>query len=203
MITASFVASLALLSADFSVRCHNQANVASGLLEGAIDAADRVFRQVRIGVDWQSCQRSGDCDMQIHAFDVLVTASAADYVDAKRFRLGISLVVPGEASRYAKIFLPRVEQFAKSIDVPVSTVLGYAMAHEISHLVTGQVTHSPTGIMKATWDSEDRRSLHSNRLAFHPQEARVMRDRIREQSRRTIARNTGRTEESAPLSQTP
>ena len=117
--------------------------------------------------------------MRVNAFDVLLTASPADRVLASRFRLGVSFVVPGEPSRYAKIFLPRVEQFASSIDVPVPTVLGYAIAHEIGHLLTGHITHSPTGIMKAMWDGDDRRFLNSSRLAFHPQEVRVMRERIR------------------------
>jgi len=59
-----------------------------------------------------------------------------------------------------------------------SQILGYAIAHEIGHLL-GLDVHSPLGIMSARWRLNDLLKLSYGDLAFTPQQAAVIRAEVR------------------------
>jgi hypothetical protein len=65
---------------------------------------------------------------------------------------------------YASVFLKQVQQEAAEADVPWPTVLAYAAAHEVGHLLLGRA-HSQRGLMKAYWDERDFRAMNQN--CFH------------------------------------
>jgi hypothetical protein len=46
------------------------------------------------------------------------------------------------------------------------TVLGYAMAHEIGHILEGVKRHSETGIMKANWTPDEIKATRFHPMAF-------------------------------------
>ena len=50
-------------------------------------------------------------------------------------------------------------------------ILGVAMAHEVGHLLLGSNAHSPTGIMRASWNRDDLRYAAVGYLLFTPQQA--------------------------------
>jgi hypothetical protein len=95
-------------------------------------------------------------------------------------------VVPGEAKRmsnvrrpplgqsfadseggiYASVFFAPVQDQAAEANVPWVTVLAYAAAHEIGHLLLGTQAHTPRGVMKATWDLNDYQRMNQNSCHF-------------------------------------
>jgi hypothetical protein len=75
---------------------------------------------------------------------------------------------------YATVFLAPVQEQAADNDVPLQTVLAYATAHEIGHLLLGSQSHSPRGLMKARWDKGDFRDIGQNRLHFTSAQVRQL-----------------------------
>ena len=65
-----------------------------------------------------------------------------------------------------------------STSLPV--LLGRAMAHEIGHLLLGPNSHSPTGIMRASWSGRDLSLDGLPYLLFTPEESRQMKKRLAE-----------------------
>lgn len=69
--------------------------------------------------------------------------------------LGISPRTGSEPGRVGYVFLDAITATAKRQDLPVGTVLGYAMAHELGHLLLPSAAHGPAGVMRAEWDGAD------------------------------------------------
>jgi hypothetical protein len=92
--------------------------------------------------------------------------------------MGHALVVPGSPSVYARVFLARVSQYAEKLHIPVSSVLGYAIAHEVGHLMLGTPEHSNFGLMKAVWSRSEANSLAIGRMDFDPYSAKILRNRF-------------------------
>jgi hypothetical protein len=89
--------------------------------------------------------------------------------------LGSAIIDP-DAAPEAFIFCDRLIAFRgtnRSLDVGV--LLGYAIAHEIGHLLRGVPGHSTDGIMKARWSLNDVRAMLRRDLAFTRDDS----DRIR------------------------
>jgi hypothetical protein len=72
----------------------------------------------------------------------------------------------------ATILFDRVEPAAaRSVSIPVGQVPGYAIAHEIGHILLRSKDHSAAGIMSRAWSSSEWRSVSAGTLGFTPQEA--------------------------------
>jgi hypothetical protein len=53
-------------------------------------------------------------------------------------------------------------------------LLGYTLAHEITHIVEGIVRHSASGIMKAQWGTDDHFAMRQRRLGFAPEDVALI-----------------------------
>ncbi len=80
----------------------------------------------------------------------------------------------GELARVASVFYGRVEQLQEATGDLTSLVLGAALAHELGHLLLGKGQHSPMGIMRCPWDSDDLRALKRGQLVFHQRHAKLV-----------------------------
>jgi len=76
-------------------------------------------------------------------------------------------------------------------------ILGYAMAHEIGHLL-GLDAHSDLGIMSVAWGPTDLLNLAYGDLAFNPQQAALIRSEVelRQQAAMGVADSNARIEPS-------
>jgi len=91
----------------------------------------------------------------------------------------------------AVVFCDRVLAFAQphnSHDTGV--VLGYAIAHELGHILRNEPGHGGNGVMKAAWGSADIVRMLQHALAFSKQDRAYIQAGLaaREQTRRMIAR---------------
>jgi len=59
----------------------------------------------------------------------------------------------------------------------MAQILGYAMAHEIGHLL-GLEAHAKLGIMRAVWTATDLLNLAYGSLAFSPEQGAVIRSEV-------------------------
>jgi hypothetical protein len=88
--------------------------------------------------------------------------------------MGMAYVSPEGRPTYADVYVDAVLKFAASHDATADDVLGYAIAHELGHLLLGP-RHAPTGLMSGMWRADDvqamrRRALHftiTERAAIH------------------------------------
>jgi hypothetical protein len=87
-------------------------------------------------------------------------------------KLGMS-VADHDGGTYATVFLKPAEEKASDANLPRTTVLAYAAAHEVGHLLLGEA-HSSRGLMKATWDQNDFQAMAQNGFHFSPEEVREL-----------------------------
>ena len=68
--------------------------------------------------------------------------------------VGAANIDPGRADAF--VFCDRVAGFYHTVhDKEIGVLLGYAIAHELGHVLLGTPAHSPEGVMKACWRQTD------------------------------------------------
>jgi hypothetical protein len=83
----------------------------------------------------------------------------------------------------ANVFMNRVTEQAAIGELSVSRMLGHAIAHEIGHLLLGDNSHSPGGIMAAPWTKQDLWHISRGALLFTQQEVKRIQEEVRHRSR--------------------
>ena len=83
----------------------------------------------------------------------------------------------------ASVFYHRVESLAVELGCARAVILGYAMAHEIGHLLLGTSSHSPQGIMRGQWTEKELLSASAGRFGFFPQQGAKMRAEVESRTR--------------------
>ncbi len=97
----------------------------------------------------------------------------------------------GELRRVATVFYHRMEELNAATHDTTAVVLGAALAHEVGHLLLGKGAHSPMGIMRCPWDSEELRAIRRGQLTFDQRQAEsIVRAIGTRTSDRRIASNT-------------
>ncbi len=79
--------------------------------------------------------------------------------------LGSAVVDVGYASLYAN----EIRKHAQQHGLTPETLMGYAMAHEIGHLLLGE-KHAKSGIMQAVWGKKEYSQMAQRWLAFSAKE---------------------------------
>lgn len=73
------------------------------------------------------------------------------------------------------IFFDVVVKTAERYAVPRGALLGYAMAHELGHLLLPTGAHGQSGVMRATWTLEDFGAIRKGSLMMDGREAQPVR----------------------------
>jgi hypothetical protein len=91
--------------------------------------------------------------------------------------LGASVVeARARGGTLATVFLDLIEPVAHRTGAGVHTLLGRAIAHEVGHLLLGTSTHSPTGLMRATWTDHELGRNDERDWLFGPTDRGLLRD---------------------------
>ena len=171
------------------VRTYNNDRVSSRDLATALDLAESIFMDAGVGVLWVECGVSGRqpsamsnrCNRPFDRNEVVLRIQTTGPVDARRYAsLGASLVSghAGDAPLFSTVFADRVASVARESHADARRVLGYAIAHEVGHLLLNDPHHPGVGLMRAVWS---RFEFQRNRPAdwrFLTQEAETMRHAI-------------------------
>ena len=165
-----------------SIRVFNLAKVRPATVNRAITESDMIFRKAGVQIKWVECANQNtanlpDCDEPAGPLALnLRVAPRPDPMAA-----GIKETLFGVAEPYenegvhATLFYEHIDSFARAGLVPPDLVLAHAMAHELGHLLLWSKSHSPRGIMQASWRKEDLKSIEQGRLAFSSEEVKIMR----------------------------
>ena len=122
-------------------------------LAAAERVATQVYTAAGVQVVWtDGAARTAQSD---GAFHVDVSVLSRDMVVQKCQSQGIPEGVFGRAARGTKrayIFYNRIVDHAVHTRVDATRLFGMALAHEIGHILLPADSHSPSGIMRATWE---------------------------------------------------
>jgi hypothetical protein len=106
----------------------------------------------------------------------LVAGEAKKMSNLRRPPLGQSFA-DHQGGMYASVFLERVQDAAAGANVPWVTLLAYATAHEVGHLLLGDEAHTARGLMKANWDRKDYEAMSQNHFHFSREQIRQLTQR--------------------------
>jgi hypothetical protein len=150
----------------------------------ALRAATGVLAAAGIDVTWLSCdgQSAGGCDVPLERGELSVrfVRLAASPSKGGVLQLGYSLVDTsiGEGA-LATVYVDRVQWLSAQAAADTPTVLGFAVAHEIGHLLLGTNAHAASGLMRAVWTRSELQHAQLSDWLFSPGEGASMRHAVR------------------------
>jgi len=168
-------------------RVYNMAKVKAEILSSGLIEAGTIFKRIGIEVEWKECPCNslvGAAEFQLRVIPTLFPTARGI---PQRGHLGYA-AASEEGGVLATIFYDRVEDLTL-VNNP-STVLGYAIAHEMGHLLLGKTLrggryHSDSGIMRAKWDRNDLKGRTESGMEFAPEDAERLRTRVARWIQRT------------------
>ena len=168
-----------------SVFIYEHADVPARTLAQAELRAENTFRRIGVELSWLRCDAGGlpdsaaACGAALSPTDLVLrmekgASAAGNEPDA----CGAALVPKKrELAVYMTVAYDCVRDRANAADVAVADVLGYVIAHEAGHLVSGSSEHSPCGLMSAEWNREVLLRAARGQLYFTREEiARIRRE---------------------------
>ncbi len=166
---------------EITVRVFNYAGIPSDAIARAEREVIRIFSTTGIQAHWLNCPLSPAtalntpiCPGSWRWTDLLLRLIPLATADRSINSLGFSLP-SSEGGVVAVIFYDRIEELTKAGVAGAGQILGYAVVHEVGHLLLGSTIHSPAGIMSSPWSRED---VKLARLLFTRQQARAIRGEV-------------------------
>lgn len=174
---------------ELAVRVLNDAGVPDDMLEEAMSTATKVYRKAGVHLVWLGCgtrksRLPGACvegkSVGARVLILVPGRSVGQWAPAPG-ELGRALLREDRTQgRVAYIFPSLVEALAARAARGLTDrllysrllyhrVLGYAMAHELAHLLG--VGHGTTGVMSAAWDQAVVKEILRGSLTLEPKEA--------------------------------
>jgi hypothetical protein len=164
-----------------NVSVYNDAGVSSATLRRAQQQAGRILRMAGLNVAWIDSQSRNASRHDQHGgplytteFSLRIVPHSGNLADRV---FGVSFLGADGSGRYGDIFYDTAERLTETAHINLADVLGHVIAHELGHLLLGTNAHSPEGIMRPHWSSDELRSLARGRLLFMPQQAQSIRNR--------------------------
>ncbi len=136
------------------VRTYDSVGLSARTIERAQESAGITLAAIGIEPIWRPCH-AAVCISRPKPHDVEVRLVHSTPL-SERGSLGFAAVdVVQHAGVLATIYVDRVDALAAQAGVDQSTLLGRAVAHEIGHLILGTTDHARSGLMRATWKSDE------------------------------------------------
>jgi hypothetical protein len=153
------------------VKVYDYADLKPESLHKVVALTHEILAEAGLSVQVELCRGNlaVSCDGQsglIRSLVVRVVAGASKTNDSVlRAPLGQSMA-DHQGGTYASIFMERIQDAAAEANVPRDTVLAYAIAHEVGHLLLGDNAHTPRGVMKGNWDRKDYEAMNQRQFHF-------------------------------------
>jgi hypothetical protein len=158
-----------------TVRIYNHASLAPEVLVRARDIVARIFHDSGIQVTW--LEPSSEQPASQFAVRVIVRRNC-DGFHCGSGVMGKTLGDEHEMGRASYVFKDRALQIAHKRHQDVAQVLGYAIAHEMGHVLLPRPAHTAQGIMRAEWNGHDLRHIASDALRFTTVQATQMKSTL-------------------------
>jgi hypothetical protein len=162
-----------------SVRVYKATRITAAALRAALAVAKETFAAASIQVVWKVCEPD-EChtppspDERMVRLVRLQGGQARDLIC-----LGDALIdSQSQTAVLATVYVDRVDDLARHLDVDHQTLLGRTIAHEIGHLLLASNTHSASGLMRQVWSGQELRGRRADDWVLLPFEAAAIRQRL-------------------------
>jgi hypothetical protein len=155
-----------------TVTLYDLAGLSLNVREGMKKETSRIFMQAGVALDWVECETAGR---------FLNLDQCAEPLGPARLMLQLvpggnksnpnasgMASIQGHRTVFACLYPERVSQLAREATWDFRELLGHAAAHELGHLLLRSSTHTPAGVMRARWETEELRKLSHAGLIFLP-----------------------------------
>ena len=164
------------------VRVYEVDVLGAEMKSNALHIAAGTLSAAEITVIWRECPLAGvspACQGPIAGEFVLrIVRSPAQHHD-EGLPLGDTFVDTSTASAVlSTVYLDRVARVAAAADVDPAALLGYAIAHEVGHLVMASTDHSRSGLMRPVWSAAELRARRSTDWGFTAADIASMANRL-------------------------
>src|SRR5438046_10681618 len=132
------------MTAHISIAICGSEQVPPAQLEKAEIIAADVYRDIGVAIDW----REDECGDNEGGLEVDLISR--NDVEGPVADVTVGFAEPG--SSVATVLYDRVAKFSRRFGLKREVLLGYAIAHEIGHLLLPPHSHSMSGVMRATID---------------------------------------------------
>ncbi len=161
-------------------RVFNYAGLSESELNPMGKEMERIFHQAGIEASWTNCGTretpNPACNEALGSSDFILRilgGGAAKDSGLAGSTLGVS-ITPAQGGVLVSVYYGKVEELAKQRLASHPQILAHAAAHELGHLLLGQLPHTPQGIMRAQWGKADLQNMSMRRLNFNPAQAGLM-----------------------------
>ncbi|MGH7552495.1 MAG: hypothetical protein ACREMQ_05655 [Longimicrobiales bacterium] len=148
------------------------------VLGRAREMASAIFKNAGIRIKWLGWRCSDDV--------VRITFNARTPYAHMPGTLAYALA----STRTIVVHSERVQRTVESWQEPF--LLAHVIAHEITHLLQGEIRHSPAGVMKSQWSQRDYREMEWKRLSFTEEDIRLIHTGLDRQEQRPALAATAR-----------
>jgi len=164
------------------VQVYDYAGLNPEALHQFIARTQAILARSGVSLEVDACARgAAPCESHAGSSRQIVIRVVADtskkMKNVRWEKLGMS-VAGHDGGTYATVFLKPAEEKASDANLPRTTVLAYAAAHEIGHLLLGDQAHTSQGLMRATWDQKDFQAMAQNGFHFSHEQTRELTGRF-------------------------
>jgi hypothetical protein len=171
-----------------SVSIFDYAGVHPHVLAQAEKSITRLLGEAGLEVKRMECsspaapgRTSADCRKRLEPAEIVVRILPG-FRPGDKSVLGHSL-----GAAYATVYYEGAVKFAgrqlASEGAATGPILGCVIVHEIGHLLLGPNQHSPRGMMRAQWSSEELKLITDSSLHFTAQQAEAIRAEVNRRNR--------------------
>ena len=141
--------------------------------------AEATFAAASVDVVWKVCGPA-ECNVPPTPAERLVRLVRAPEGGSRDTRcLGDALIDAQKGTGVlATVYIDRVLDLARHLDINHPTLLGRTIAHEIGHLLLATNTHSTSGLMRELWSPDELLASRADDWVLRPFEAAAIRQRL-------------------------
>jgi hypothetical protein len=161
------------------VRLYRSSDVTADVLRSALNVAEATFAAASVDVVWKVCGPA-ECNVPPTPTERLVRLVRAPEGGSRDTRcLGDALIDAQKGTGVlATVYIDRVLDLARHLEINHPTLLGRTIAHEIGHLLLATNTHSTSGLMRELWSPDELLASRADDWVLRPFEAAAIRQRL-------------------------
>lgn len=154
-----------------TIRIYDYSDTEPAILEKAQQQATQTFSDIGVKLTWRQPIRPKRIAAGLEPWpsdgDAFITITVQSREMAERRRIGrnvagYAVIEPNAVGRVAFLIADRIQQIARVGRADPGRVFGLVMAHELTHLLLGDRSHSTVGVMRPDWAAADFRQSAGN-----------------------------------------
>ena len=166
-------------NSTITVRVFNRSEVAPATVSLGERVAGELLGRAGVVIVWLNCPaQTQDCAQPVGPASLILTMLKQGTAMAGKDTLGLALEDDTRAGAYCYVFENQLKDVSRHTDISPWRLLGYAMAHELGHLLKGSLSHSSSGVMSARWSRGELQQIARGGLEFTSEDAYLMRSRL-------------------------